>query len=352
MAVTLKDVALKAGVSISTVSRVINDDKVKPASKKTADKVWRIANEMGYVPNQTARSLIMGDTPDWEKVKTQSIGCVYTSTKDSFGDPFFSHIGKGIRNQLVEEGYELSFIMSIYEKGFEDLQKFLMKNPVDGIIVMGRFDQGTLEYLKIHCDRIIYAGVNAVDAGFDEVICDSYKGITELVQYIVDEGHTEIGFIGDTHKPGENYVVNEHRFAAYEDSMKKHGLILGEDYIIDTKPYPDKTYEVMKAYLTNRDLKTLPSAFVCSNDFSAIGAMKAFQEIGVRIPEDVSIAGFDNIDTGLYVNPPLTTVNVPKEELGRMAVKILVDKIKHDRVYPLRVDIPYNLVIRDSVCFK
>lgn len=352
MSVTLKDIARMANVSISTVSRVINDDKAKPASKKTAEKVWAIAKEVGYVPNQHARNLIKGEGVAWERKKTKTIGCVYTSTKDSMSDPFFSYMGMGIKEQLTKDGYTLAFVMSIYDKSFEDMYQYLQKNPVDGIIVMGRFKQKTLDYLKENCDHIIYAGVNYVNAGFDEVICDSYKGASDMVDYLIKIGHSKIGYIGDGISHGEEDVVNEHRFEAYRDTLNKHGLPLVDDYIVKAKPYIQYAYDTMKAYLKGRNKNQLPSAFFCTNDMTAIGAMKAILEKGIKIPEDIAITGFDNVETSSFVNPPLTTIDVPKEELGRMAVRILIDKIEQGRQYPIRVDLPYALIIRDSCLAK
>ncbi len=241
--------------------------------------------------------------------------------------------------------------MSIYEKSFEDMEKYLLNNPVDGIIVMGRFRPATVEYMKRNCSRMVYAGVNYVDAGFDEVICDSYKGAAEMVQHLIDLGHTDIGYIGDGIHHGEENVVNEHRYEAYYDTMKKNGLEITEDHMVKTKAYIQQAYEKTRDYIKHRSKENLPSAFYCTNDMTAIGAMKAILEKGIRIPEDVSIVGFDNIETSTYVNPPLTTVDVPKEELGRMAVRILIDRIENGREYPVRVDIPYELVIRNS-CSK
>jgi len=339
----LKDIAQIAGVSVSTVSRVINNDKVKPASKKTAEKVWKIARELGYVKNINA----INPNNIYDATTNRSIGCIYTSTKDGMSDPFFSRVGTGIKEALNETGYSLGFALSIYEKPFEDMTNYLANHPVNGIIVMGRFKRQTLDYLKDNCENLVYAGVNYVDAGFDEVICDGYKGAIAMVNYLINKGHKKIGYIGDGIHISPDSIINEHRYEGYKDAMTLAGLELNEEFTIHTKPYMLLAYEATKEYLKNNKTN-LPTAFFCTNDLTAIGAMKAFREAGIDIPSDISIVGFDDVETSQYVSPTLTTISVPKEELGKMAVEIMLEKLEKNRNYNIRVDIPYELIERES----
>lgn len=349
MSVKLKDIAEKANVSISTVSRVINNDKNKPASKETTDKIWAIVRELGYIPNQTARDLIKGENNIATKTANRTICCIYTSTRDTYNDPFFSHIGAGVQEEANRSGYVIAYSLSTYEMSFSTLYKYIVTNPVDGVVVMGRFSKDTLDFINDNFKNVIYAGVNYVNGGFDEVICDGYKGASHAVNYLLEQGYDNVGFIGELPGESKSRIVNEHRYEAYIDTISKRNLPIVKEHIIDTELNSSAAYKSMKKYLDNAVKDNLPQAFYCANDVTAIGAMKAIKEGGYRIPEDIGIIGLDDIEMASFVTPSLTTVRIPKKELGITAVKILIDKIESRRTYPLRVDIPFELVIRDSV---
>ena len=349
MSVRLKDIAERANVSISTVSRVINNDKSKPAKKETADRIWQIVNELGYVPNLEARNLIKGETGEDVKVNHKTIGCINTSSKDAYHDPFFSHLAEGIKEELDRRDYVITYSLSAYGMNFSTIYNYLVSHPVDGIILMGRLNKEIFDYLKANYENIVYTGVNYVDKGIDEVICNGYDGFARITEYLIENGHKNFGFIGDSASlVKKDTIINERRFEAFLDTLKKHSIAIDEKHIINIEPFTPTAYNAMKEYLTTVNKEELPSALCCMNDVTAIGAMKALNEAGYRIPEDISIVGFDDIEMVSYINPSLSTVQVPKQELGRMAVKLLVDKIENEREYPVRMDIPFELLIRES----
>jgi DNA-binding LacI/PurR family transcriptional regulator len=346
MPVTLKDIAKRANVSISTVSRVINNDTAKPASKHTADKIWKIVKEMGYVPNQSARKLIKGEDDKKTITNSKAIGCIFTSTKDTYNDPFYSQIAVGIQEEISKRGYILAFTYSSYETSFSALYNNLSTNPVSGIIVLGRFDNRTLDFLKNNFNNIVYAGVNYVNGGFDEVICDGYKGTISAIEHLIKLGYKTIGFAGEVISVNDNDVINEHRHEAYKDVLRKNNMPYKEQYVVNTSLATKESYANMKKYLENND--DIPEVFFCANDVTAIGAMKAIREKGLLIPNDIGVIGLDDIEMASFVTPSLTTIRIPKEELGKTAAKILIDKIESEREFPIRVDIPYELKERES----
>lgn len=346
MSVTLKEIAMKAEVSISTVSRVINNDTNKPASKETQDKVWKIVRELGYVPNQNARNLIKGQESVIENTNTRAIGCIFTSTKDTYNDPFFSQIARGIQDEVSKRGYVLGYSFSSCDMSFSALYNNLTANPVDGAVILGRFSEDVLNFLKQNIRNIVYTGVNYVDAGFDEVICDGYKGAMEAVEYLIKLGHEKIGFIGSTRET-EN-VINEHRYDGYQDTLNKHQIPLNKDYIVNVELSTANGFIGMNHMIKRLGKEKLPTAIFCANDLVAIGAMKAIHKEGLRIPEDISVIGLDDIELSEYVTPGLTTIKVPKEELGKFAVKMLIDKIENGHNLPVRVNVPFALVERES----
>ncbi|MCT4542735.1 MAG: LacI family transcriptional regulator [Vallitalea sp.] len=346
MSVTLKEIAKKAQVSISTVSRVINNDTNKPASKETQDKVWKIVRELGYIPNQNARNLIKGNESVIENKNTRAIGCIFTSTKDTYNDPFFSQIARGIQDEVSKRGYILGYSFSSCDMSFSSLYNNLTANPVDGAVILGRFSEDVLNFLKQNVKNIVYTGVNYVNAGFDEVICDGYKGAMEAVEYLISLKHRNIGFIGST-KQIEN-VVNEHRYEGYLDTLYKHNIPVNENYIEDVELSTADGFTGMDNMIKKLGKEKLPTAIFCANDLVAIGAMKAVYKNGLKIPRDISVIGLDDIELSEYVTPSLTTIKVPKEELGKFAVKILIDKIENGHNLPVRVNVPYKLIERDS----
>lgn len=344
MSVTLKDIAKQAGVSISTVSRIINNDPNKKASKETSDKVWRIVQELGYLPNQNARKLIKGHTEE-SPMQTKAIGCIFTSTADTYTDPFFSQIAMGIQQEVSNRGYVMGYSFSSYDMTDAALYNNISMNQVDGAIILGRFSKDVLKFFKTNIKNLVYAGVNYVDAGFDEVICDGYKGACKAIEHLISLGHKEIGFIGTVGDHSISSVVNEHRYRAYLDTLSQNHINIDKDIICDTELSTLDAYESTKELLKK---VTSPTAFFCANDAVAIGAMKAIHEAGLKIPDDIAIVGLDDIEMASYVQPPLTTIHVPKEELGRFAVKILIDRIEGGHEMPVRLDIPFELIVRES----
>lgn len=345
MNVTLKDIAREANVSISTVSRIINDDKIKPASPETAEKVWRIIRKLGYIPNQNARKLVYNQTDPKDTLKTKAIGCIFTSTRDTYNDPFFSAITRGIQTEASKRGYIIGYSYTSCNMTQSALYNNLTSNSVDGAIVMGRFNADFLQFLKLNIKSLVYTGLNFVDGGFDEVICDAYKAARSAVEHLISLGHRKIGFLGSI--PGRDTidVLNEHRFAGYKDELEKQGIEYRDQFIVNIDLSTEAAYLTMKELLAE---KNLPTAVFCANDLVAIGAMKAIHEAGLKIPGDIAIIGIDDIDLAAYIRPALSTVRVPKEELGKFAVKILIDRIEGGHELPVRLDLPFELVVRES----
>ena len=338
MSVTLKDIAEKAGVSISTVSRVINRDKEKPASQETNDKIWKIVRELGYIPNHNARNLQSG-----RDKKTKTIACLYTSKIDTHNDPFFSDIGLGIQKEANDKGYIISYALSISEMGMRPLHRYIMNHPIDGVIILGRFDEITFSFINRHFERLVYAGLNPVNENIDEVICNGYDATIVAINHLINKGYHKIGYIGDH----LNNFINEHRFSAYKACLHQNGIKFNKNYIIDTPLSIFKSHENVDAYLKIHT--NIPNAFFCANDVTAIGAMKALKEHNIKVPTDVALISIDNIEMANYVNPSLTTMDIPKIELGKAAVKLLIDQIETDRKKAYRIDLPFKLIERESV---
>lgn len=340
MAVKLKDIAKDAGVSISTVSRILNNDMSKKANEQTRAKVFEAAERLGYFAQRLAPARYMEyKTAD----KTFSVACILTSEHETYVSPFFSALLAGIQQEVINQGPAFPhnfFVTYIKDPGF---MQFIQHSQLDCAIMLGRTSLENITMIKNSIPNLVYAGVNEIGHDIDEVLCDAHLAVMEAVEYLIGLGHREIGFIGPTQVKGQ--VFNEHRYQGYCEAMKKHGIPLSDAFVVDAILTANDGYEGMKRLIMG---KKLPTALFCGNDTVAMGVMKALDEAGIAVPQDISLVGFDNIDTSAYLKPNLTTIDIPKKELGRLAVKVLLDRLSSNRQYSIRVTIPFSLLVRDS----
>lgn len=340
MAVKLKDIAQATGVSISTVSRILANDTSRKSNDQTVAKVFEAAERLGYFKQRIAPAHYLGYV---NAHKTFSVACILTSDHESYVSPFFSALLSGIQQEIAKQGPDFPknfFVISIKDPGFH---QFLQKTRLDCAIMLGRTSLENIELLKSSIPNLVYAGVNRIGNGLDEVICDAHDGVVRAIDYLVSLGHRRIGFIGPIQK--KHHVFNEHRYQGYCDAMAANGLSIEGKHVVDTILTATDGYESMTSLIEGGDM---PTALMCGNDTVAIGVMKALDEHGIEVPRDISIVGFDNIETVAYLKPALTTIDVPKRELGRLAVKVLMDRLESRRTYCVKVDIPFNLVVRNS----
>ena len=340
MPAKLKDIAKSAGVSISTVSRVLNNIPNRTLSDATSQRVIQAAKELGYMSEASAKLKALVEPSSRE---AYSIGCILTSDHETFVSPFFSSLLAGIQNTLALTSGHLTYklsVMNIMDRGFS---LYLESSRLDCAIMLGRTSLENITLLKNKIPNLVYAGVNSIGSDFDEVLCDGYSGALCAVRYLIGLGHRKIGYIGSTQQKYQ--VFNEHRYQGYLDALAKAGIKPDDNYVIDTLLTSSDGYSSMVAMI---ERENLPSAIFCGNDTVALGVMKALDEHGISIPDDISIIGFDNIETSAYTRPALTTIAVPTKELGRMAVKIMLDKLETGRDYALKVNLPFTLIERDS----
>jgi DNA-binding LacI/PurR family transcriptional regulator len=343
MAIKLKDIAQASGVSISTVSRILSKDSTRRSSDETSKRVIEIAKSLGYMEESSARMRILAGNPEKPESPAYSIGCILTSDHESFVSPFFSTLLAGIQNELARTGSHLAyrlFVMNIMDRGFS---QFMQSTSLDCAIMLGRTSLENISLLREKIPNLVYAGVNSIGDDLDEVICDGYSGAMRAVRHLAGLGHEKIGYIGSTLQKYQ--VFNEHRYQGFLDGMAASGLKVDEAYVVDTFLTSADGYESMQSLIRER---TLPTAIFCGNDTVALGVMRALDENGISVPGDISIIGFDNIDTASWVKPALTTIAVPTKDLGRLAVKVMLDRLETGRDYAIRVNLPFRLIERES----
>lgn len=332
---TLKEIAQKAGVSISTVSRVINNQNSKAASKEVQDRIWQIVRETGYTPNISAKSLQKGEqTP----INTRSLACLFARTPDSPNDPFFSSLARSVETAAYQQNYlvKSSFTAFDLTETSSNIRMFLDPS-INGVAVLGRIDKAGLKFLKQHCRFVAYTGLNEINAKYDQILCDGYQAAVTAVEHLISLGHRHIGYIGETD--------NETRYQGYQDALESHHLPCSPSYVASV---PQTSSGGLKGALKLLEQQPLLTAFFCSNDVTAIGAMRAIRDKGLRIPKDISVISIDDIDTAQYLSPMLTTIHVPIEEMGQMTAKILIDRITGGHTLPMKIFLPFYLCQRES----
>lgn len=325
----IKDIAREAGVSTATVSHVIN--KTKYVSDPTRDKVEIAIKKFGYHPNAHAQMLALG--------KSKIIGLLVSD----ISNPFFPEIIKSIEAAVIGAGYNLFLLNTNYETGrtLEYVQRLIQMKVAGIILMIAEFDEALIKEAKRKKTSFVFQDLGFVGEKVSNIILDYAVGIDEAVQHLVSLGHKKIVHIGGAH---EIYSAGV-RWEAFVEAINKH---------LPNEP-PPKIYEGDFRFeggrlATSNILaeKDLPTAVVVANDLMALGAMQEFKAAGLRVPQDISIIGFDDISFSSLSEPALTTVNSPRIEIGRRAVEALMLTVDKPHQMGIEIRIPTSLLKRDS----
>lgn len=312
MKVTREDVAKRAGVSTATVSNVLNNpDKVKP---ETAERVREVVKILNYHPNMIARSMTTQ--------KSMQLGIVL----ESLSNPFFGDIVRGFENAANEKNYFVN-ICTGFNKLDDYFDNFITRR-VDGVFVAAipnKFNVEKIYNLVENGIKIIVSGNVCADfRKVSSIEMDYIGAMKQVMEYLYSLGHRKIAYLSGL---GRN-AVYDLRVKGYLDMIQKLGLPYGDELLIEgRKPYLTGMAEGYKYAVQLLESDREFSAVVCVNDLMALGAMKALKEHGLRIPEDISVVGFDGIEFGKYWEPELTTMSMDKEEFGKKAFEMLFSNI-------------------------
>lgn len=334
MSNNIKDVALHAGVSPSTVSRVIaNHPRISHA---TRERVQSAMKELDYHPNMIARSLV--------RQSSEVIGLLIPSTIDQFFvNPFFPEVLRGITQVAQHAGYDILLSTALHGlNDVERLEQMVRSKRVDGMILLTARQRDPL--IEVLCENHIPSvliGRPADDVAISWVNNDNLKAAYDDTRHLLDLGHRRIGFIGGS----QDFVVSSDRLQGYASALEDAHVPFDPSLVVGGEFLEEVGYSGMMRLLA---LAERPSAIVASDDVLAFGAMRAAGELGYRIPEDMGIVGFNDIPLAKLANPPMTTMNVHIFELGQAAASILVDKIANPTKPPRSVIIPHTLVVRRS----
>lgn len=318
MDITIKDVAKKAGVSIATVSRVINNrDRVKDSTRQ---KIKSVIEELNYKPNQTARTMVMG--------LSRSIGLIVPTLTNEY----WAYLAEHIQEELLARNYTL--ILLIADTYSEQLVAFknMKENKVAGIIYCGTIYKSIIEEYNLPSIVTLYDKIDKISS----VSSDDINGSFNAVNYLFELGHKKIGFIG-----GKS--VDNDRECGYKKSYKFNNTPIRDKYIYRIDYISNKTIE--KA--TKSLLKEGVTAFFCAADEMAITNISILQNMGYKVPDDISVIGYDNIKHSRLIKPRLTTVNQPVKNIAKSLIENIMKTIEKDKTPQDKV-LETNLIIRES----
>ncbi|MCS0791050.1 LacI family transcriptional regulator [Cytobacillus firmus] len=342
--VRLKDIAEYVGVSISTVSRVIQNDQTRNVNQETRNKIWQAVKELGYTPNQHARNLV-SNRQNKSDARTMKIGWVANPTQAEI-NPYFSNIYTGIRDTLTENDYTLISITKDEIENEALLLKTIHDLGIEGLLLIDDIDESLIDYIQ---QTIPVVGLDFYYSDKDIAIIDYNRvaALEKVVQHLMSLGHRDIGFIGGGINEAFQDLNEELRFKGYQSAMKEADLSIRDEWVINTRWKMENSYEGMNQLIKSSP-GDLPTAMVCASDLMALAAMRAVIENKLRIPEDIAFFGVDNIEMGKYSSPPLSTVEIPKYEMGKMAAKTIMEMVEEKVLLPIKIILPFELVIRES----
>lgn len=328
MLVTIKDVAREAGVSVATVSRVLNGSG--PVSEATRHRIREVAGRLRYVPHGGARSLITS--------RTQTLGVLLP---DLYGE-FFSEVIRGMDEVAQQSGFHLLITRSCADKDGIETAMRAMRGRVDGVVAMSPdIDAESLLNIPSTLPVVLLCSAPRGHA-LDSLTIDNGRGAREMVRHLISLGHRRIAIIrGAAH----NHDAAE-RLRGYRLALREAGIAL------DRSLEPEGGFTEaggFAAALRLAGMKPRPTAIFAANDSMAIGALSALRESGLRVPDDIAVGGFDDIPLARYMDTPLSTVRVPIRELGARAVELLLHGVTHRNSHSRKRErIVTELVIRRS----
>jgi DNA-binding LacI/PurR family transcriptional regulator len=303
---SIKDIARLARVSHSTVSRALSGSR--QVSPETADRIRKIAEQAGYRASAAARSLVMGHS--------KTIGVVVTS----IADPFVAEVVRGIEDTSEERGYSVFLADSNADPDREvRVVRSFEERRVDGIIIpSSRVGARYLPLMdRMHVPVVLVNNQHPSEFAH-AVLIDNVQASLDAVRHLIELGHRSIAYLGD--RCGQQ--SDTERFAGYRKALDEAGMQVDPELVTrgDGKPAGGELAMAELLALPKR-----PTAVFCYNDMSALGAMRQIRTLGLKVPEDISVVGFDDLYFSQYLEPPLTTVRQPMRQMGRMAMETLLD---------------------------
>jgi LacI family transcriptional regulator, galactose operon repressor len=332
--VDIRDVAKRAKVSTATVSRTVN--QVATVDAQLAKRVWKAIEELGYYPNRQARALVSG--------RSRVFGLIVSEITN----PFFPEIVQTFETLAVEQHYEILLTSTIHDpKRMELAVRRMIEGRVDGVAILTfGMEEYLLEHLRFRNLPLVFIDIGPKAPRVSNIRVDYADGIRQAVQHIAALRHKRIGFIAGPVRLRSAMARKD----AFQASMREIGLPVNSDFLVEGD---HKLEGGKKALKKLAELRERPTAVLCSNDMTAIGVMREAFELGIKVPQDLSVIGFDDIRMAEFLTPPLTTVQMSQSELARLAFEALLKEVKRETPVPEGTEyiLKTRLVLRNSTTF-
>lgn len=330
----IRDVARRAKVSTATVSRTVN--QVATVDAQLAKRVWKAIEELGYYPNRQARALVSG--------RSRVFGLIVSEITN----PFFPEIVQTFETLAVEQHYEILLTSTIHDpKRMELAVRRMIEGRVDGVAILTfGMEEDLLEHLRFRNLPLVFVDIGPKAPRVSNIRVDYADGIRQAVQHLAALRHERIGFIAGPLRLRSAMARKD----AFQASMKEIGLPVKPDFLVEG----DHRLEGGKRALKKlAELRERPTAVLCSNDMTAIGVMREAFELNIKVPQDLSVIGFDDIRMAEFLTPPLTTVQMSQSELARFAFEALLKEVKRETPIPEGSEyvLKTHLVLRNSTTF-
>ncbi len=331
---TIYDLAKECNVSIATISKALNG--TNGVSEKTREKIKVKAEELGYFPNAQAVGLATK--------KSRNIGVLFTDdSKLGLSHTFFSVILEKLRFCIEAKGFDLCFVAVNSPQFGDDYYKHCKYKGFDGVVVMS-IDFNSKSALKLYESEIPVVLIDKKIEGKTSISSENFEGAKRAALYLAKCGHKKIGFI---HGQELSISVTDDRIEGFKKGLEEGGVELNDKWLRKGSYYEWKvTHDIVIDMLLNDDR---PTAIMLPDDYSAIGAYKAVEKLGMKIPEDISFIGCDGLELGEIMTPQLTTIAQDAGEIGRLAGEEITRLVESNDIKTKQISVDTTLVIRDSV---
>lgn len=344
---SIKKIAELSGSSPATVSRILNNPNYKCATPGLREKVWKIAMEINYTPNEAARNLKKGNTK--RDTKAFYFDILMTRMEGASSDPFFAELLHCVESQIHAHNCILSSLWykSVFsndkkceQSNLESIIKEMISQTDNdkqrGLIIIGKCNIKVIQILKKYYKHIVSINRNSTNYEVDEVTCDGRKIANIAVGYLAELGHTKIAYVGRCH--------GEARYKGYLDVLRRNMIDFYPEYISDVEQTEKQGFRIMKKYMK---LEEPPTAIYCANDITAIGMLKCLNQFNTALYTP-SIISSDDIEEAQYTTPMLSTVQLPKENMAKFAVYLLLDRMRGGHSEVVRIELEGKLMKRNS----
>ena len=329
---TIKDIAQAAGVSPATVSRVLNYDPAMSVSDRTRKKIFDIAEQLNYKKSRKTKP---------SKTQAYRIGLIeWYTEQEELDDLYYYSIRLGIEKKAQELGYE---ILRVFQNDSLELLK-----DIDGLIAIGKFSPAQIQQLEQYSNHLVFVDSDTLNAGHSCVTVDFENAVRKVLEHFINAGFDQIGMIaGQERTSDQASLISDPRLTSFQQYLSDKGIFQAD--LVKVGSFSSESGYQMMTELLSEHKDKLPSAFFISSDALAIGALRALQEHGIHVPQDVSIISFNDTSIAKYIYPSLSTVTVFTEEMGKQALHILNQSLTSaDNPNPYLVKLSTKLTIRES----